>query len=653
MAYRNSHTQFNVKDFGALGDGSTDDTAAIQATINAASGNGTILIPTGTYYLNSGTASALTLPRSATGLKIFGVGDSSVLKLSTNTPRAFDFNKVADYDLFQNIELGSFAVDCNSISSTNANHVVVGTRRGSSGAQTRLNFDNLYFHDITFINVPTPASGSGIVRIGIYLSVQQVSGSEGTQNYGKNIRVERVRGFGGTGGVYVDGGTNATFPDVNSNVMLDNITISDCYHTTNVVPSGFNAQANFLIGGSVYGGRCTIKDCVGELSGDVAIEVDSMTEAIVKDCELHDAGFYFTNYHAPLYPAEQRIVMRGCAVRLVNNSARSAYNITPYNFHRDSTANIDLGAIEMYECSVYRSLAAVPIGVRTVWITGPCSRITINDYTAIVDNINYTDTAGSDLFGIYMSNASGTGSVNIPISIRNLRLSFKGARSGSGVLTVRGIGFIGNTKGAPFNLDGCWLDFGLTGMSAASVRGIDFGFSGSSSAIGGRLSRIHINNLTDDTGAAAIRFGASGTGTTISGRVDIENSDFSALLSGQVESLFSTSNALRPLVYFAKNRWRVYPIVPRTTTGNYTIQYPFDESILADATSGAITVTLLDATSVPQGQQYTIKRTNTNTNTVTINTTSSQTIDGSLSYILNNYGEAITVISDGTNWRMI
>ena len=44
---------FNVLDYGAVGDGTTDDATAFQATITAAHGNGIVYIPKGEYVVNS------------------------------------------------------------------------------------------------------------------------------------------------------------------------------------------------------------------------------------------------------------------------------------------------------------------------------------------------------------------------------------------------------------------------------------------------------------------------------------------------------------------------------------------------------------------------------------------------------------------------
>jgi hypothetical protein len=48
----------SVKDFGAVGNGTTDDTAAFQAAYNSATANGTILIPQGNYNIGTVTPSS-------------------------------------------------------------------------------------------------------------------------------------------------------------------------------------------------------------------------------------------------------------------------------------------------------------------------------------------------------------------------------------------------------------------------------------------------------------------------------------------------------------------------------------------------------------------------------------------------------------------
>ena len=41
----------NVKDYGATGDGTTDDTTSIQAAINAVTSGGVVYFPSGTYRI--------------------------------------------------------------------------------------------------------------------------------------------------------------------------------------------------------------------------------------------------------------------------------------------------------------------------------------------------------------------------------------------------------------------------------------------------------------------------------------------------------------------------------------------------------------------------------------------------------------------------
>jgi hypothetical protein len=68
----------NVKDFGAIGNGVADDTAAIQAAVNSTSPFGEVFFPEGTYKISS----TITLPSSSglSGITLRGIGWGSVIK---------------------------------------------------------------------------------------------------------------------------------------------------------------------------------------------------------------------------------------------------------------------------------------------------------------------------------------------------------------------------------------------------------------------------------------------------------------------------------------------------------------------------------------------------------------------------------------------
>ena len=107
---------YNVRNYGATGNGVTDDTVAIQAAMTAlaASGNtgGTLYFPAGTYVYSSRLQFGVTVPQR--NVKISGDGSSSILKptgaFSTNPTIEFrnsDYWGISDIALDASARTGS------------------------------------------------------------------------------------------------------------------------------------------------------------------------------------------------------------------------------------------------------------------------------------------------------------------------------------------------------------------------------------------------------------------------------------------------------------------------------------------------------------------------------------------------------------------
>ena len=74
--------------------------------------------------------------------------------------------------------------------------------------------------------------------------------------------------------------------------------------------------------------------------------------------------------------------------------------------------------------------------------------------------------------------------------------------------------------------------------------------------------------------------------------------------------------------------------------------------VFANATSGQIDITLYAATS-NGGKALTVKKTDSGANSVVITRAGSETIDGATSVTLIHQNEAVTLISDNSNWFII
>lgn len=88
-----------------------------------------------------------------------------------------------------------------------------------------------------------------------------------------------------------------------------------------------------------------------------------------------------------------------------------------------------------------------------------------------------------------------------------------------------------------------------------------------------------------------------------------------------------------------------------TVTGTY-VALVTDDTILADATAGAFTITLPTAVG-NTGKTYFVKKIDSTSSNVTLDGAGSETIDGSATRVISLQYEAFTIQSDGSVWWIL
>lgn len=225
--------EINAKrDHAAAGDGSTDDTAALQAAITAAAGN-RLRIPAGTYMIGAAGLDG------ASNIEIVGDGPGvTVLKLST-TPSTH----LLEFHTLSKIRISNLTIDFNSQSGTNYAalsmtgvdqfwidncRIINFDKYGIAGTKiTNGGITRCYFRRAAVVNTSNSSivtsSGSGTESYNILIDGNYAENSSFSINMARSqISNNIIRYFSSGGGIFFE--QNATY--CNTNVVTGNI-ISD------------------------------------------------------------------------------------------------------------------------------------------------------------------------------------------------------------------------------------------------------------------------------------------------------------------------------------------------------------------------------------------------------------------------------------------
>lgn len=591
---------FNVLDYGALGNGTTDDVAGIRAAwaaaeAAAAGGQGVIVLFPGGYTFACAnvlhTSAIEVLPDNARTRGKLTVRVEGTVQLSATTYQFMSPKTPTSVgDWCRNVRItGGGTIDCNNAGGNG--HVIFGGYV-AGGFLSQVNWEYIEIDNLRTVNVPTDSTPTPTTkRWNIWIGTNH--GSAGLPlNTIENIAIHDLNLNGGNVGVNVAGvGSNVD----GINIALDEVYCWNVVHDTGVVPTQYAAQNNFQFGSRGTGGKLRVWNCTGLNSGDDGFEVDQWQDAVVRDCLARDAGvccFMATNFGTPTRIEDQRASFVNCRAEYVNlvpgsgSGAGLLAICAGFLFPNKKVGGsyLPFGTWEVIDCSVYygqvpnTGTGAVHVPSITDTPNAPTSfkRLNIRNLL-VVHKWAYAGTGTPTAVAVFV-NGQGADSDRAHVSVRGLDMvancSYNAA---SGALVFQGCSINSGPNGSGVNalLEDVAFDLGCnnTGSGLLSHFGLDsFGTSGyiPQTNVSITFRNWSWRRLSGFTTASSVRgVLVRGTAIAVYDRLTLEGMDFSRFdsLTTPADILIATGKQNKhALVYgHATNRWSRTNSFPATS----------------------------------------------------------------------------------------
>lgn len=302
----------NVLDYGAVADGATDDTTAIQAAINSSSS--IVYIPAGTY--------AVTSLDLKSNVKIYGDGrDSTILKQVLTTSPSSRYSVFEPSAGYSNVEVADLGLDGNYTANNSAGRYSAQTGDGVINGIGLRNLTNSRFINLDIKDFYTD---------GIY--VGKVSGSPSGQTPTNNV-IQGCRISGRRNGIVVAQAdtlriVDCEIYDVNQvspytaidiepfedtdckHLMISDVVIRDCIRGIGIVTKApLNA-------GWTYGTNCVVNNVfMEEITGTSAISVHGFNDVKISNINVfHSTPSGASNQASILIGQTRRCTVNGATI---------------------------------------------------------------------------------------------------------------------------------------------------------------------------------------------------------------------------------------------------------------------------------------------------------------------------------------------------